>query len=98
MAKIIAPNVQYNGLSASVNFINGIGLTNDPHLIEWFENQGYTIEDDEAEVDKAAEAAKKEVEKQLKALRKKATELGIEGVADKDSDTLTAEIAVAEQK
>lgn len=45
--------------------------------------------------------AKEEAEqaaKKLKALRKKATELGIEGAADKDADTLTAEIAAAEKK
>jgi hypothetical protein len=55
--------------------------------------------EDEAEAAaKAAVAAAKEAEKQLKALRKKAAELGIEGAAEKDADTLTAEIAEAEKK
>lgn len=44
MAKIICPNKQYNGLSASVPFTNGIGETYKPHLIEWFREHGYTIE------------------------------------------------------
>jgi len=50
------------------------------------------------ETAKEEAAAKKEAEKQLKALRKKATELGIEGAADKDAETLTAEIEAAANK
>ncbi|GGH17293.1 DUF7210 family protein [Paenibacillus segetis] len=46
----------------------------------------------------AAEKEQKEVEKQLKALRKKATDLGIQGVAEMDAETLAAEIEVAQQK
>jgi hypothetical protein len=99
MSKVIAPNTEYSGLSAGVMFVNGIGQTEDPHLLEWFGEKGYLIEaDQDAEEAKAAEAAKKEAEKQLKALRKKAAELGIEDVANKDADTLTAEIAAADQK
>lgn len=45
-----------------------------------------------------AEAERKAAEKQLKALRKKAAELGIEGAADKDAETLVANIAAFEQK
>lgn len=41
--------------------------------------------------------AEKEAE-QLAELRKKAVELGIEGADEKDVETLTAEIAAAEQK
>ncbi|GIP14391.1 hypothetical protein J40TS1_00330 [Paenibacillus montaniterrae] len=44
MAKVIAPNSQYTGLSASVMFVNGVGETNDAHLLQWFEEKGYTIE------------------------------------------------------
>lgn len=56
-------------------------------------------EDTEAEAQAKAEAeAKKKAEKELKQLRDKATKLGIEGVADKDIDTLVAEIAAVEQK
>ncbi|MGO4543233.1 hypothetical protein AB4Z29_00335 [Paenibacillus sp. 2TAB23] len=97
MAQVIAPNREYTGLSAGVMFMNGVGQTDDPHLLEWFAEKGYEVEQVAQEEDKAAETAKKEAEKQLKALRKKATELGIEGVADKDANTLTAEITAAEQ-
>lgn len=46
MAKIIAPNKSYNGTSASVPFVNGVGQTDDPHLIQWFKENGYEIEDE----------------------------------------------------
>lgn len=46
MAKIIAPNSQFNGLRATVNFVNGVGETADPNLIAWFKSKGYTVEDD----------------------------------------------------
>jgi len=102
MAKVIAPNKQYTGLSATVMFVNGVGETDNENLLQWFEEKGYTIEPTEEDEAKAAalaaEIEKKEAAKRLKALRKKAEELGIEGVADKDADTLTAEITAAEQK
>lgn len=46
MAKIYAPNELYSGESASVIFVNGVGETDDPHLIEWFKSKGYAIEDE----------------------------------------------------
>lgn len=49
MAKVIAPNQQYNGLSAGVMFVNGVGETDNPHLLEWFESKGYTVEHAEPE-------------------------------------------------
>lgn len=55
-------------------------------------------EAEEAERKAAEEKAKKDAEKQLKALRKKATDLGIDGADEKDVETLTAEIAAKEQK
>lgn len=45
MAKIIAPNEQFNGLRATVNFTNGVGETADPDLIAWFKSRGYTVEE-----------------------------------------------------
>lgn len=100
MAKVIAPNEQYTGLSASVMFVKGVGETDDEHLLQWFEGKGYTVERSEPtpqtdEIAKAAELEKKEAEKRLKALRKKATDLGIEDAAEKDAETLEAEIAAA---
>lgn len=48
MAQIIAPNKDYNGESASVTFVKGVGETSDAYLVEWFKEHGYTVIDDEA--------------------------------------------------
>lgn len=48
MAQIIAPNKDYNGESASVTFVKGVGETSDAYLIEWFKEHGYTVIDDGA--------------------------------------------------
>ena len=45
MAKIIAPNKKYNGTSASIPFINGVGETDNQNLIQWFKENGYTLEE-----------------------------------------------------
>lgn len=46
VAKIHAPNKNYNGLSASVMFVNGIGECSDPYLISWFKKKGYRVEEE----------------------------------------------------
>ena len=43
MAKIYAPNEKYTGISASVTFADGVGETNDEHLLEWFAAHGYRV-------------------------------------------------------
>ena len=45
MAKILCPNKQYTGVSATIAFVNGVGETDKPYLIEWFKKNGYTVED-----------------------------------------------------
>nr|DAW60014.1 MAG TPA: hypothetical protein [Caudoviricetes sp.] len=49
MAKILTPNKDYSGISASVPFINGVGYTDDEDLINWFEEHGYEVENTEVE-------------------------------------------------
>lgn len=49
MAIIKTPNNQYNGESATVRFINGMGETNDENLIAWFKGHGYEVIHDAAE-------------------------------------------------
>ena len=44
MAKVYAPLKDYNGISASVTFVNGVGETDNENLLEWFEERGYTVE------------------------------------------------------
>jgi len=41
--KIYAPNKQANGVYASVLFVDGVGETDSPHLIEWFRSHGYRL-------------------------------------------------------
>ncbi len=45
MAKIFCPNKQYSGVSATVTFVNGVGETDKPHLIDWFKSKGYKVEE-----------------------------------------------------
>ncbi len=52
MAKIIAPNKQYNGVSATVQFTDGVGETDNPYLISWFKAQGYEVEEGKKKKDK----------------------------------------------
>lgn len=49
MAKVIAPNQQYNGLSATVMFVDGVGETDNQHLLDWFKSKGYSVEYPEPE-------------------------------------------------
>ena len=44
MVRIFAPVKDFNGESASVRFENGIGETDRPSLVKWFEKHGYTVE------------------------------------------------------
>jgi uncharacterized protein involved in outer membrane biogenesis len=43
MAKIFSPNTSYNGVSATVSFVDGRGETNNPDLIVWFKENGYHV-------------------------------------------------------
>lgn len=49
--KIYAPVKDVNGVWCSVAFVNGVGETNDPHLIDWFLNHGYKVEDNKKVVE-----------------------------------------------
>ena len=51
MAKILTPNKDYSGISASVPFINGVGYTDDEDLISWFKEHGYEVEVENTEVE-----------------------------------------------
>lgn len=42
--RILSKNEDYNGITAGVQFQNGIGKTSDPWLIQWFSENGYTVE------------------------------------------------------
>lgn len=42
--KIYAPNKNANGVYASVMFVDGVGETDNPRLIDWFKSHGYRLE------------------------------------------------------
>ena len=43
MARIYSKNKKYNGISAEINFVNGVGVSTDSRLLSWFEENGYCI-------------------------------------------------------
>ncbi len=45
--KIYAPVKTANGVYASVRFVDGVGETDNPQLIEWFKSHGYKVEGEE---------------------------------------------------
>lgn len=51
MAKVLAPNKQYTGISAGVAFANGVGETADTYLLKWFKEKGYEVEGEIEEVE-----------------------------------------------
>jgi hypothetical protein len=75
MVKIICQNKSYSGVSASVTFVNGIGETDDPRLITWFREKGYTVENGHMIEDDTETALKDMTVKRLQAF---AAEKGID--------------------
>ena len=66
MAKVYAPLKDYNGISASVTFVNGVGETDNENLLEWFEEKGYTVEREKSKrAKKATEDATEEVAEEV---------------------------------
>lgn len=49
MAIIKAPNKDYTGVSAGVSFVKGEAKTEDKWLIQWFEKNGYKVENKKPE-------------------------------------------------
>lgn len=49
MSKVTAPNKEYNGISAGVQFTNGVGECTNPNTLQWFKEKGYEVELDEPE-------------------------------------------------
>lgn len=43
MARIVAPNKEYAGVSAGVPFTGGEGNTDSQYLIKWFHDHGYEV-------------------------------------------------------
>lgn len=70
MAKIYAPNKSYNGNSASVSFANGMAETENPYLVDWFRQHGYTVEEESTEGIPEEKTSHEEIPEEKKANRK----------------------------
>lgn len=57
--KVYSPNKEYTGVSASVPFCNGVGETDDPYLLKWFREHGYTVDEPETTAKTAGKTATK---------------------------------------
>lgn len=62
MAKVFAPNKQYNGISAGVTFVNGVGETTDPYLLSWFKDKGYQVEENDESEETTKRSSRKKSE------------------------------------
>lgn len=60
--KIYAPVKDFNGLRNGVRFVDGIGETNNPQLIAWFENHGYKVPIEDS-LEKCDDLSQKSLEK-----------------------------------
>ena len=55
--KIFTKVPDFTGIRASVMFVNGQGNTDDPRLIKWFKQNGYTVADGESTSVEVAEVS-----------------------------------------
>ena len=49
MAKVRAPDSGYTGVTATVYFKDGVGETDKDYLLNWFQNHGYTVDEEKPE-------------------------------------------------
>lgn len=63
MAKIYAPNERYAGVTAGVSFSNGVGVTEDKWLMQWFQYKGYKVVEEKKEIKEKKENTKKKSKK-----------------------------------
>lgn len=71
MARIIAPNREYAGVSAGVLFNGGEGHTDNAYLIGWFREHGYCVEEPEETMREGAPEITEPVAPAQKRSRKK---------------------------
>ncbi len=69
--KIYAPVKDFNGWRNNVRFVNGVGETDNPHLVQWFKTHGYRVEE---LVEKSVEKCDFSIEKLLEKCDEEPTE------------------------
>lgn len=83
----------FTGIRANVMFKNGVGTTNDPHLIDWFKSKGYIVEDNPVVIAKppVAETQKRVEDMSVEEIRSLLKEKGMgKRIGNsKDKDRLT---------
>lgn len=109
MHKIKSPNPDYNGVSASLNFVKGEAETDDKWLVDWFSNKGYEVievednndhvnDDDNNNVNNHDEDGQKPKELTNDQLREELDKLGAEYKSNDTKDELKAKLADAQEK
>lgn len=61
---IYSTNKNYNGISATVQFRDGVGNTDNPYLIQWFIEHGYKTEEVQKPIEDMKVTELKELAKQ----------------------------------
>jgi hypothetical protein len=105
MPKIKSPNLEYNGVSASLTFVKGEAETDDKWLQEWFKNKGYEVIDtndsndnDNKNVNNPDDDGQKQRELTNDQLREELDKLGAEYKASDNKDELKEKLAAAQEK
>lgn len=57
--KVTAPAVGFSGVVANVEFVDGVGETDDPNALSYFRRHGYEVDVPKAEKAPAKKAAAK---------------------------------------
>ena len=91
MAKVYAPLQDYNGISASVTFVNGVGETDNENLLEWFEEKGYTVEREEKP--KRGKKTKGATEETSEGATEETSEETSEGATEETTEGVAEEVA-----
>lgn len=95
--KIYAPVKDFNGLRNGVRFVNGVGETDNPLLITWFNNMGYIVEKSVEKCDKSTEKSLKNVAKPIQfdqtekndQIKPRNDEVEVMGYPEQDFDEMT---------
>ena len=87
MAKVYSPNKNYDGITAGVQFSNGIGESDDKYILGYLKSKGYKVEENK----------KDDIDIELEELKREATELNINFRANIGKDKLKEKIEEAKK-